>query len=989
MFSDAKNLTTPKIVGVTADITSADCPDIIAKALEIHFDGHVDIFVNNAALIQSQMIGEMDAATVQGMLFANVQQPMMMVNELVKRRMFRPNSRIVSISSDTARMAVPIRPGRTLYSTVKTAVEGLSRSWADELVADRTFNDVSRVIVARATDSNIGSAQGAGSSASGLLSTLAPVFLYACVWTFLGSLRPENRSPSLPNGIFNWFGAFFNTPDSYALNHHSLDAFLFLRLLKIAVITCLVGCCITFPVLFPINITGGGGQEQFDMLTLSNVTNNYYKYFAHAGCAYLFFGFVIYMITRESIYYINLRQAYLLSPYYASRLSSRTVLFTSVPDEYLDEANLRRMLGSSVKRVWIATDVDELEDEVKQRDKTAMKLEGAEIKLIRTANAKHVKAEKKHGGRRSSDETAMGEDLESGRVAARYLSPKDRPTHRLKPLIGKKVDTIDWCRSELQKSISKTEQLQAKQRAGDAKKLNSVFVEFTTLQEAQSAYQSLTHHQVLHMAPRFTGITPGEVIWSNLRIKWWERVIRLIATTSFVVALIIFWSIPVAFVGSIANVNYLITIPGLTWLKFLNHLPNVLMGVVTGLLPVVLLAVLMALLPIILRLMAKLGGDPSLSAVELTVQNTYFGFQIVQVFLVATLGSAASASVEAIIKDPTSVTSLLASSIPKASNFYLSYFVLQGLGIVSSMLLGLSGLIVFIVLGKLLDKTPRKMYKRWASLSSVGWGTVFPVYTNLFVIAICYSCIAPLVMIFAAIGLYFFYLAYRYNFLYVSNANIDTKGRVYPRALQQIFVGLYVAEGCLIGLFAIATGTSVGALGPLILMIIFLIFTALYHISLNAALAPLIEFLPKSLESEERRLFEEEMAAEAEEKGEVRHANTELGPAPHKKPSILQKFLRPDVYTDYATMRRMVPKEIEIRYAEEDEQNAYFHPSITSATPLLWIPRDPLGISKQEIRDTSKIVPITDESASLDAKNKIVWDAEDGRPPIWQPAVYY
>jgi len=226
----------------------------------------------------------------------------------------------------------------------------------------------------------------------------------------------------------------------------------------------------------------------------------------------------MYMITRESIYYINLRQAYLLSPYYASRLSSRTVLFTSVPEEYLNVVNLRRMLGDSVRRVWIASDVSKLEDEVKERDKTAMKLEGAEIKLIKAVNAARIKAEKSTGGRRSSEETALGDDIES-RSAAHYLSPKQRPTHRLKPLIGKKVDTIDWCRAQLQTMIPRVEEMQAKHRAGHSKKLNSVFVEFSTLQEAQSAYQSLTHHQVLHMAPRFTGITPDEIIWSNLRIK--------------------------------------------------------------------------------------------------------------------------------------------------------------------------------------------------------------------------------------------------------------------------------------------------------------------------------------------------------------------------------------------------------------------------------------------------------------------------------------
>ncbi|KAI5244242.1 DUF221-domain-containing protein [Aureobasidium subglaciale] len=870
-------------------------------------------------------------------------------------------------------------------------------------------------------DPNVGSAQNVSSSATGLLSTLAPVALVALVWftlflifrrwfprnyrprTFLGSIQERERSPKLPDGLFGWFSSFFSISDSYVLNHHSLDGYLFLRLLKMAVITCLVGCCITFPVLFPINITGGGGKSQLDILTLGNVTNNYYKMFAHTGCAYLFFGFVIYMITRESIYYINLRQAYLLSPYYASRLSSRTVLFTSVPDEYLNETNLRRMLGESVERVWIPTDTSDLEDEVKERDKTSLKLEAAETKLIKAANAARLKASKKKA-KKDNEDIALEEltpDVEGGSASSRYVSAKDRPTHRLKPLIGKKVDTIDWCRAELEKRIPKVQEMQNKHRALDGiKKINAVFVQFSTLQEAQSAYQSLTHHQVLHMAPRYTGMTPGEIIWSNLRIKWWERVIRVTATVSFVVALIVFWSFPVAAVGFISNLDNLkdwnsgspptTFKEGFTWLNWLLALPHTIFGVVSGLLPTVALAILMSVLPIILRLMARLGGDPSLSAIELTVQNTYFGFQVVQVFLVATLGSAASSALGSILPNHIDqIPSLLASSIPKASNFYLSYFVLQGLGVVSGTLLNLSGLVLFIVLGKFLDNTPRKMYKRWTSLSSMSWGTVFPPYTNLFVIAICYAIIAPLVLLFAAIGLYLFYLAYRYNLLYVSNANIDTKGRVYPRALQQVFVGLYIAEGCLIGLFAIATGSSVGALGPLILMIIFMVFTALYHLSLNAALEPLINYLPKSLEAEERRLLDEDTEAERGEKGMTATNNTELGPSPHTKPTFWQKFLRPDIYTDYATMRRLVPKMINIRYEDEEEQHAYYNPAVTAGPQLLWIPRDPMGVSRQEVRETSKVIPITDEGASLDEKNKIVWDAEDGRPPIWQAPVYY
>lgn len=443
------------------------------------------------------------------------------------------------------------------------------------------------------------------------------------------------------------------------------------------------------------------------------------------------------MVMRESIYFINLRQAYLLSPLYANRISSRTVLFTSVPKDYLHEGKLRRMFGPQVKNLWIANDCAEIEKKVEERDNVAMKLEAAEIKLIKLANTNRLKAMKKgHHQEESAVDGANGNLAgESGSLAARWVQPKQRPTHRVKFLIGKKVDTINWCRSELERLIPEVDGMQHSFRRGEGKFIGSVFVEFYTQTEAQAAYQSIAHHLPLHMSPRFIGINPEEVIWKNLKITWASRIVRNIATMTFVGALIIFWAIPVAFVGILSNIKALSS-PGspIKFLGFINKIPSVILGVVQGLLPSILLAVLMALLPIILRKMAKIGGKPSLSTVELRVQNSYFLFQVIQVFLVTTLTSGAAASGVAIFKDPSQATTLLASSLPKASNFYISYFVLQGLSISSGAVLQIVGVILFKVLGKFLDTTPRKMYKRFVTLSGLGWGTVFPIYTLLTVI---------------------------------------------------------------------------------------------------------------------------------------------------------------------------------------------------------------------------------------------------------------
>lgn len=196
------------------------------------------------------------------------------------------------------------------------------------------------------------------------------------------------------------------------------------------------------------------------------------------------------------IFYINLRQAYSLSPAYASRISSRTVLFTAVTEDYLNAEKIRQMFGrEKVKNVWVSTDTSKLDELVTARDDAAMKLEAAETKLITLANAARLKALKKQGNVEDGglvDDAAGDEpDGESGSVAARWIKPSDRPTHRLKMLVGKKVDTINWARSEIERLTPEIEELQGKHRAGDDVKLiSAVFVEFYIQADAQLAYQS-------------------------------------------------------------------------------------------------------------------------------------------------------------------------------------------------------------------------------------------------------------------------------------------------------------------------------------------------------------------------------------------------------------------------------------------------------------------------------------------------------------------
>ncbi|RKF74417.1 Uncharacterized protein RSN1 [Golovinomyces cichoracearum] len=812
--------------------------------------------------------------------------------------------------------------------------------------------------------------------------------------SYLGTLREEERTEALPDGWFNWIGPFTKIADSSALKSQSLDAYLFLRFLRMTVIIMFIGALITWPILFPVYITGGSGSGQLDMLSMSNIDKSgsgKYRYYATTFAGWMFFSFILFLVTRESIFFVNLRQAFLLSPSYASKISSRTVLFTSVPTKYRDETKLRQIYGSSVKRVWLTKDTTSVDELVNERDKVALKLEAAEIELIKTANSEKLKFNNKNKNKSAStnaETMAPEENLEAGSLSARWVPEKKRPTHRLGlfGLLGRKEDTIIWCRRRLEHLISATLDAQNSYKTGDVNKTGGVFIEFKTLADAQNASQTLTHHHAFQMAPRFIGINPEEVIWSSLKISWSQRVIRRLAIIGFVSALIIFWAIPVGFVGLISNVNYLKTYSALSWL---DKIPGKIMGIITGLLPAVALGVLMSLVPIIIRALAKLAGEPSLSLAELFTQKIYFIFQVVQVFLVATVASAATALIKQAIDDPSSITTTLATKIPKASNFYISYFVVQGLTIASGVISQVVGFLIFSLMYKIFAKTPRSLYEKWAQLSSISWGSTLPVYTNIAVIGITYSCIAPLILGFATIGMSLFYCAYRYNILFVSESSVDTKGLIYPRALQQLLTGVYLAEICLIGLFVISA-----AIGPIILMVIFLIFTLLYHRCLNAALEPLLQNLPKTLMAREEASNAESIAIESGKNEDSKETISEnvADSRAMMKPRLLAKFLAPHIYANYTTFRQMIPHtglDPNNLYEASVADEAYLPPSVKSEPPLLWIPKDNIGISAEETAETGKIISITDEGASISDENKIVWDPEGSRPPIWRPRIFY
>ncbi|KAK6877627.1 hypothetical protein K4I79_005771 [Candida tropicalis] len=816
-------------------------------------------------------------------------------------------------------------------------------------------------------------------------------------------LVPEEKKPEpLPKDPIRWIFVLLSKPDSFFLQQAGLDGLVFLRYLKTFGLLFLFALT-SYIILLPINATHGNNNKGFDKLSIANVTAPK-RYYAHVVVGFIFNFVTIFVIYRELFFYNSIKNVVLASPKYAKSLSCRTVLFQSVPDALLDEKQAFKIFNG-VKRVYVARTSRELEHKVEERAAMVTKLENAENKLMKLAVKSKMKADKK------------GILLEPIDEISSYVSEKHRPKTKEKGFFSSKVDTIRFCQEKIPILDKEVKALQKKFR--HSMPLNSIFVEFESQYYAQIAYQSTVHHSPMRMSPAFIGLSPKEIIHANLRMFWWERITRRFLAFAAVTALVVFWAIPVAAVGTISNITFLTN--KLPWLRWILKMPHALLGLVTGLLPTVLLSLLMFVLPMIIRVLARISGEVSTVGVELWTQNAYFAFLMVNGFLVTALASSATATVTEIVEKPTSAMSILANKLPLSSNFYISYIVLQGFSIAGGSLFQIVGLFLYYVLGSIFDNTVRKKWARFSGLGSVSWGTVFPIFTQLASITLAYSIISPLILVFACASFFLIYVAYAHNITYCFVEGPDAYGSHYPRALFQSFCGLYLSEVVLLGILAVGKGW-----GPVVLQLIVLLGTVFAHIHLGWAFDHLLRVVPidvmrpldgvsntssftgpteyeaKVLNRKKKRTafdkaYQEEQEEEDKLKAELKLqlesdndqesaldstcvvpllADRDFKSTVFNNPIV--RFIRPDVFLNFRYVKKLVPAVFNVEPVVVDNKHAYDAPAISAKCPGVWFPADPMGLSEIEIEQLSPIVDISTDNATFNSKGKIVFL---GKPP--------
>lgn len=292
-----------------------------------------------------------------------------------------------------------------------------------------------------------------------------------------------------------------------------------------------------------------------------------------------------------------------------------------------------------VVEVQFAKNIEELEKLREEHEKTAKKL-------------KHAEAVLEHTGERPKEMTKALGHIDSIEHHGGHLSELDAQISA----------ALDALQAEWEEHEAKVEQQDLSALADPPPSIrDGAFVSFKTLQSATAA------QQIMHYGTPFALLAkeappPQFVFWKNVGLNHWKLQATSILAGALTLVTCVLWTIPVAFIASLAKVQELkkdykfLADAADAWSLFDDLLAAVA--------PLALI-VLNSLLPAILGFYCKLEGHIGTPSLQASLFNKLTLFQLVQTFFVSAISGSLFDQLTCLTNDPAGQTiRILATSLP-------------------------------------------------------------------------------------------------------------------------------------------------------------------------------------------------------------------------------------------------------------------------------------------------------------------------------------
>ena len=361
-------------------------------------------------------------------------------------------------------------------------------------------------------------------------------------------------------------------------------------------------------------------------------------------------------------------------------------------------------------------------------------------------------------------------------------------------------------------------------RGEDGEPREAGFVTFANLKTTQAALQQI-HNEVPFAMEVAEAPQPDDIFWGNVGKSHQSLQIGKLLSFIWTSLLCLLWTIPVAAIASLTEVNSLKgTLPFLAaWSEAWPSLDLVLAQIA----PLALILVNM-LLPFLLGQFSKMEGPVSSSVLEASLFFKLAMFAIIQTFFVSTFSGSVMSEITNILNNPTSVVDLLANSIPGQSSYFMQIlfvktFLGQGLELVRVVPVAIAG-IRSIVGPNLTEKERNSPWIGLSPLASPGEFGFADVLSNsilYFMVVFVYGTIAPVTNWFMAFCFALMISGYRNQLIFIYPPTPDSGGQLWIQFFGISQTMVLIAEIAIFGFLGLKKAAlAVSFMVPLIVITI-------------------------------------------------------------------------------------------------------------------------------------------------------------------------
>ncbi|POS83013.1 hypothetical protein EPUL_004734, partial [Erysiphe pulchra] len=682
---------------------------------------------------------------------------------------------------------------------------------------------------------------------------------------------PASTLPELPDSFLGWIPVLHSVTEDQVLETAGLDAYVFLAFFKMSIRLFSTIFFIAIAVLAPLNShfdwlpTLGDPKGHHNSSKINTFSNNHHKtvyttiplttvviakkddvpdptyLWAYLVFTYVFTGLAIYFMTSQTKTIINVRQKYLGCQ---SSVTYRTFKLSGVPPELRTESKIRDLIDKfgigRVESVSIARNWKNLDRLMDQRVKLLRKLEAVwTIYLTQKSRNENKLSENRSLYLQDSIQTSQTEDeplLNQGQNGTETdnCRPKAKVYFGILSWRSREVDAIDLYGERLrcldEKIISA--------RNDQYPSTSTAFITMDSISACQIAVQALLDPSPLHLIAK-PAPAPTDIVWQNIYLPRYNRMIRAWVITIFIIFLTIFWVVPVAALAGLLDICSIQRL--LPKLAEILSSHDILKSLVQTGLPTLVVSLLNIGVPFLYDFLSNQQGMISQGDVELSLISKNFFFTFFNVFLTFTVAGTATkfwSTLQDSLKDTTFLALKLAGSVQQVAVFFTNFILLQGIGLIPFRLLEFGSVSLYPIL-RMYSRSPRD---HWELMQPpvFKYGFYLPSAILVYILCIVYSILPAgyMVLFFGIIYFINSYYTYKYQLLYAMDHPQHATEGAWPIICYRILLGLCVFQIVMAGIIALKNQFYAASL-----VVPLIPFTIWYSYYFGRTYHPLMKFI--------------------------------------------------------------------------------------------------------------------------------------------------